>query len=133
VRRIDQTWVYLRDRHITPKEHVGLSARAEQVAPLPTRERTGYMSRKTVLLFPGQGAYRGRYATTLEYPVEVFTEDVELEADLGVDSVTQTELLSHAADRYQLPTRQTDFRLSDYSTIGRVADFVFGALTAPAA
>jgi len=30
------------------------------------------MSRKTVLLFPRQGAYRGRYATGLEYPVEVF-------------------------------------------------------------
>ena len=50
------------------------------------------MSRKTVLLFPGQGAYRGRYATALEYPVEVFIEDVELEADLGVDSVKKTEL-----------------------------------------
>ena len=26
------------------------------------------MSRKTVLLFPGQGAYRGKYATALEHP-----------------------------------------------------------------
>jgi len=91
------------------------------------------MSRKTVLLFPSQGAYRSRYATALEYPVEVFTEDVELEADLGVDSVKQTELLSHAAGHYQLPARPTDFRLSDYSTMGGVAAFVFGALTAPAA
>ena len=80
------------------------------------------MSRKTVLLFPGQGAYRGRYATALEYPVEVFIEDVELEADLGVDSVKKTELLSHAGDRYRLPARPTDFRLSDYSTLGKVAD-----------
>jgi acyl carrier protein len=91
------------------------------------------MSRKTVLLFPGQGAHRGRYATALDYSGEVFTEDVELEADVGVDSVKQTELLSQAADRYQLPARPTDFRLSDYSTMGRVADFVFGTLTAPAA
>jgi len=74
----------------------------------------------------------GMYATALEYPVEVFTEDMELEADLGVDSVKQTELLSHAADRYQLPARPTDFRLSDYSTMGKVVHFVFGALTAPA-
>jgi hypothetical protein len=57
----------------------------------------------------------------------VFTGDVELEADLGVDSVKQTELLSHAADRYQLPARPTDFQLSDYSTMSRVAGFVFGA------
>ncbi len=58
---------------------------------------------------------------------------MELEADLGGDSVKQTELLSHAADHYQLPVRPTDFRLSDYSTMGGVAAFVFGALTAPAA
>ena len=64
---------------------------------------------------------------------DLTTEDVELEADLGVDSVKQTELLSHAAGHYQLPARPTDFRLSDYSTMGGVAAFVFGALTAPAA
>ena len=75
------------------------------------------MMRNTLLLFPSQGAYRSRYATALEYPVEVLTEDVELEADLGVDSVKQTELLSRGADRYQLPARPTDFRLSDYSTM----------------
>ena len=90
------------------------------------------MSRKTVLLFPGQGAFRARYAIALDNPVEVYSEDVELEADLGVDSVKQTALLSYAADRYQLPVWPTDFRLGDYSTMGRVADFVFGALTAPA-
>jgi acyl transferase domain-containing protein len=74
------------------------------------------------------------YATALEYPVEVFTEDVELEADLGVDSVKQTELLSRAAERYHLPERPENFRLSDWSTMGRVTDFVFGALVAtPAA
>jgi len=53
-RRIHQTWVYLCDRYTTPKEHVNLSARTEQAAPLRTRERTGYMSRKTVLLFPSR-------------------------------------------------------------------------------
>ena len=42
----------------------------------------------------------------------------------------QTELLSRAADRYQLPARPADFRLSDYSTMGTVADFVFSGLTA---
>ena len=54
------------------------------------------MLRHTVLLFPSQWAYRSRYATALEYPVEVFTEEAELEANLCVDSVKQTELLSHA-------------------------------------
>jgi acyl transferase domain-containing protein len=75
----------------------------------------------------------GMYAAALEYPVEVFTEDVQLEADLGVDSVKQTELLSRAAERYRLSARPADFRLSEYSTMGKVADFVLAALPAPAA
>jgi hypothetical protein len=35
----------------------------------------------------------------------MFTEAVELDADLVVDSVKQPEIMSHAADGYQLPTR----------------------------
>lgn len=72
------------------------------------------------------------YATALEYPIEVFTEDVDLEADLGIDSVKQTELLSRAAARYHLPARPADFRLSECSTMGKVADFVIGAVMAEA-
>ncbi|HZN83147.1 MAG TPA: hypothetical protein VFC01_26230 [Mycobacterium sp.] len=48
------------------------------------------MWRKPVLLFPGQGTCRGMYATALECRVEMFTDDMELEADLGVDSVKKT-------------------------------------------
>jgi hypothetical protein len=91
------------------------------------------MSRKTVLLFAGQMPYSDMYANALEYPVEVFTEDVELEADLGIDSVKQTELLSRAAERYYLSERPENFRLSDWSMTGRVTDFVFGDLVVDAA
>jgi hypothetical protein len=90
------------------------------------------MSRKTVLLFDGQAPYSDMFATALEYPAEVFTEDVELEADLGIDSVKQTELLSRA-ERYHLSERPENFRLSDWSTTGRVTDFVFGDLVVDAA
>ena len=68
------------------------------------------------------------YATALEYPVELFTEDVEIEADLGVFSVKKTELLSRAAARYHPPERPADFRLSECSTISKVADVVSGTL-----
>jgi acyl transferase domain-containing protein/acyl carrier protein len=68
------------------------------------------------------------YAAALEYPEEVFTDEVELEAELGVDSVKQTELLAQVAERYGLPPRPADFRLSDYKTMGQVTDFVFAAL-----
>ncbi len=65
------------------------------------------------------------YATALEYPEEVFTEDVALEAELGVDSVKQAELIGRVADRFNMPPRPEDFRLGDYDTLGKVTDFVY--------
>jgi malonyl CoA-acyl carrier protein transacylase len=65
------------------------------------------------------------YAEALEYPEEVFTEHVELEGELGIDSVKQTELLARISERYQLGERPLDFRLSNYATFGKITDFVF--------
>ena len=65
------------------------------------------------------------YATALEYPEEVFTEEVALEAELGVDSVKQAELIARVAERYDMPPRPEDFRLGDYNTLGKVTDFVY--------
>jgi len=75
------------------------------------------------------------YAAALEYPEEVFSEEVELEGELGIDSVKQTELLARVSDKYNLPERPADFRMSDYHTMGLITDFVFemqsgGAATA---
>jgi malonyl CoA-acyl carrier protein transacylase/acyl carrier protein len=70
------------------------------------------------------GELRGLYADALEYPEEVFTDDVLLEADLGIDSVKQVELFSQVSERYGLPPRPEGFRLSDYSTMGKVIDYV---------
>lgn len=72
------------------------------------------------------------YAAALEYPEEVFTEDVLLESDLGIDSVKQAELLAQVRERYSLPPRPPDFRLGDYATMGKLTDLVH-SLTAGAA
>jgi len=65
------------------------------------------------------------YAAALEYPEEVFSEEVELEGELGIDSVKQTELLARVSEKYNLPERPADFRMSDYHTMGLITDFVF--------
>jgi acyl carrier protein len=70
------------------------------------------------------------YATALEYPDEVFTEDVALEAELGVDSVKQAELIGRLAEQYNMPPRPEDFRLGDYDTLGKVTDFVYSQIGA---
>ncbi|MFI1399313.1 acyltransferase domain-containing protein [Streptomyces sp. NPDC020681] len=72
---------------------------------------------------------RALYAEAMEYPEEVFTDDVLLEADLGVDSVKQTELLSRLGDRFGLGTPPAGLRVADYDTFGKVVDFVAAGAT----
>ncbi|WP_328678307.1 acyltransferase domain-containing protein [Streptomyces sp. NBC_00322] len=70
------------------------------------------------------GQVRALYAEAMEYPDEVFTDDVLLEADLGIDSVKQTELLSRLGDRFGLGVPPAGLRVADYDTFGKVVDFV---------
>jgi malonyl CoA-acyl carrier protein transacylase/acyl carrier protein len=64
------------------------------------------------------------YARALEYPEEIFTDIIELEAELGIDSVKQTELLTRAAEKYGLPQRPAELRLAEYPTMGHIVDFI---------
>ncbi|MEU8280424.1 acyl carrier protein, partial [Microbispora bryophytorum] len=48
----------------------------------------------------------------------------ELEADLGVDSVKQTEMFAQVAEAFGLGMRPDGFRVADYPTFGAVVDFV---------
>ena len=57
------------------------------------------------------------------------TPGVLLEAELGVDSVKQVELLSRASEHYGLPARGADFRLADYETLDRIADLIHHELS----
>ncbi|MEU6057352.1 acyltransferase domain-containing protein [Streptomyces sp. NPDC047097] len=75
------------------------------------------------------GQVRALYAEAMEYPEEVFTDDVQLEADLGVDSVKQTELLSRLGDRFGLGLPPAGLRVADYDTFGKVVDFVAAGVT----
>jgi malonyl CoA-acyl carrier protein transacylase/acyl carrier protein len=69
------------------------------------------------------------FAEAMHYPPEVFSEDAELDAELGIDSVKQMELLSTLAVRYQLPPRPDGFRLSEYGTLRKITDFLQDALS----
>ncbi|MFJ8129404.1 acyltransferase domain-containing protein [Streptomyces hydrogenans] len=64
---------------------------------------------------------RSLYATALGYPPEVLTEDADLEADLGVDSIKQTELFARAAARYGRVLPAEGSRLTSYTTLDALA------------
>ena len=64
------------------------------------------------------------------YPAEMLDPDLDLEADLGIDTVKQAELFAAVRTHYNIPRRE-DLRLSEYSTLARVAGFVTSALGQP--
>ncbi|MEO8630142.1 MAG: acyl carrier protein, partial [Betaproteobacteria bacterium] len=104
-------------REHTAATRLLVSAANEVNAPVLSREE---LQTQIVALF----------AQAMEYPPEVFTEDVALEAELGIDSVKQMELLGKLEAQYELPTRPESFRLSDYGTLRKITDFVYEALPA---
>ncbi|MEU8284055.1 acyltransferase domain-containing protein [Micromonospora sp. NPDC048905] len=71
---------------------------------------------------------RAMYAQALEYPEEVFEDAAQLEADLGVDSVKQTELLNRIGQTFALGMRPEGMRIGEYRTFGNVVDLVHGNL-----
>jgi [acyl-carrier-protein] S-malonyltransferase len=70
---------------------------------------------------------RTLYATALEYPEEVLTEDAVLEADLGIDSVKRAGLAGRVLDDFglQMPPRAA---IGTVVTFGDVVDMVCAAL-----
>ncbi|NPV56113.1 MAG: SDR family oxidoreductase, partial [Anaerolineae bacterium] len=61
------------------------------------------------------------------YPVEMLDLELDLEADLGVDTVKQAELFAAIRTHYNIPRRE-DLRLSDYNTLAKVVSFMQEAL-----
>ncbi len=63
------------------------------------------------------------------YPVEMLDPDLDLEADLGIDTVKQAELFAQVRAHFGIP-RQEDLQLATYNTLRKVVGFVEEALTA---
>ncbi len=57
------------------------------------------------------------------YPVEMLDLELDLEADLGIDTVKQAELFAAIRTHYSIPRRE-DLRLSEYNTLSKVIGFV---------
>ena len=61
------------------------------------------------------------------YPAEMLDLELDLEADLGIDTVKQAELFASVRGVYGIPRRE-DLRLSDYNTLAKVVGFVMEAV-----
>ncbi len=58
------------------------------------------------------------------YPEEMLDLDLDMEADLGVDTVKQAEIFAAIRESYNIP-RDENRKLRDYPTLGHVIRFVF--------
>jgi acyl carrier protein len=67
---------------------------------------------------------RSIYAENLEIPLQSVTAEADLVADLGVDSLTQDELMVLVFERYGIADKFTDIQPMSYPTIGEIADLV---------
>ncbi len=56
------------------------------------------------------------------YPSEMLDLNLDLEADLGIDTVKQAELFMALREKYNVP-RPENLRLSDYNTLAKVIHF----------
>ena len=57
------------------------------------------------------------------YPVDMLERDLDLEADLGIDTVKQAEVFAMVREAFDIP-RQDDLKLSEYPTLEHVIGFV---------
>jgi len=58
------------------------------------------------------------------YPKDMLDLDLDLEADLGIDTVKQAEMFAAIRAAYDIP-RDENLKLRDYPTLARVISFVF--------
>jgi acyl transferase domain-containing protein/NAD(P)-dependent dehydrogenase (short-subunit alcohol dehydrogenase family)/acyl carrier protein len=58
------------------------------------------------------------------YPMDMLDLDLDLEADLGIDTVKQAEMFAAIRAAYDIP-REDNLRLRDFPTLARVMQFVY--------
>jgi acyl transferase domain-containing protein/acyl carrier protein len=58
------------------------------------------------------------------YPKDMLDLDLDLEADLGVDTVKQAEMFASIRETYNIP-RDANVKLRDFPTLARVIQFVY--------
>jgi len=74
----------------------------------------------------------GMVAAKTGYPSDMLELDLDLEADLGVDTVKQAEVFAMVREEFKIP-RKDDLKLRDYPTLRHVIDFVKQNLSGAAA
>jgi [acyl-carrier-protein] S-malonyltransferase len=63
-------------------------------------------------------------AKTVDIPIDKITVEADLEADLGIDSLSMDEFFASALERYGLSAEGNRIQVTSYPTIGALADLI---------
>ncbi|NHJ41440.1 MAG: KR domain-containing protein, partial [Asgard group archaeon] len=61
------------------------------------------------------------------YPADMIELDMELEEDLGIDTVKQAEMFGIIRSNWNLP-REEGIRIQDFSTVNKIADYILSRI-----
>ena len=103
-----------------PPASVAEAAPPAPVAPAPASPATDPVT-ETVLAI---------VAEKTGYPVEMLDPDLDLEADLGIDTVKQAEMFAAIRQAYQIP-RDANLKLRDFPTLAHVIRFAHQGQSGP--
>ncbi|MFZ2518662.1 MAG: SDR family NAD(P)-dependent oxidoreductase, partial [Anaerolineae bacterium] len=90
-----------------------LAASASVEAPKPVSDLGSQVTEKVLAIV----------ADKTGYPQDMLDLELDLEADLGIDTVKQAETFAAVREAFDIP-RRDDVKLRDYPTLKRVVDFV---------
>ncbi|MFI1162852.1 acyl carrier protein [Streptomyces sp. NPDC020801] len=114
-----------------PPEPRAMPAPTRTAKPLdffdPDEEDESEPVRRTVTVEEVKARLVELIAEVSGYPADVFEDHLDLEVDLGIDSIKQVETLARVREEYGL-TMDEDFLMRDYATIGKMADYIVGRL-----
>ena len=109
---------------IETKPPVPVIAVAAPASPAPTRPPSNDDAKRDQLRDPVKDKVLALVAEKTGYPVDMLDLDLDLEADLGVDTVKQAEVIAAIRETYNIE-RDENRKLRDYPTLGHVIRFVY--------
>ncbi|MFA6578616.1 MAG: SDR family NAD(P)-dependent oxidoreductase [Elusimicrobiota bacterium] len=96
----------------------GLRRNDEKAAPAAASSVSGAAGEDAV-----RAAVTALVSEKTGYPADMLQADLDMEADLGIDTVKQAELFGLIRERYGIP-RKENLSLKDYPTLNHVVRFV---------
>ncbi len=109
---------YIASQASGASSNVDSAASPAEIATEPASTPTGSADGGEVL-----AKLTGLVAEKTGYPVELLEPDLDMEADLGIDTVKQAELFGLIREAYDVPLAD-GLQIKDYPTLRAVADYI---------